>query len=961
MPDMTGYVDMANNGITVTENEWNKLVEEAAMFRSLQSIGRIGWWQVNFNKRTFTCSQALADMYGFSTLPVSFEAFRALIHPDHRERVIRNFTLYPEIGIYDEIFPVKTGMGYAWINSRLGAKEYDAEGNLFAQGVMQQLNDSQVPALQADSLQTDLRELMNNHNRLSRTLLSLLKNPDTADVITETLRNLLEQFDGDRAYIFEYDFAAKIQNNTYEVTKPGITPQIDLLHELPLDVTRWWTEQLTHQNPIMLDSLDMLPPQANDEKQVLQMQDIKSIIAVPLISQNGTWGYMGIDIVGRFRRWSDTDKQWLFSIANILSVCMELKRSETTVRNEKEYFRNLYRNMPMGFARLRVIYGSDGRPADYRFVEVNPAFENVTGLSHGHTIGKSVTATIDIQRLLHDLESVVISGGSYNRQAVPIKGRYFNFTLFAADGNYCTILFTDVTRTIEAYKELEYNKELLQNIFDNIPVGVEVYDRHGNLIDLNKANLQIFGLKNKEQAIGRNLFANPNIRDEYKEAFRRREHFEFSLDYDFSRIKHTGYYESEYNDGIKKLLTRNAMLFDEKGELENYLLIIVDNTESISTFHKLHDFETLFNYIAEFAKIGFCQFNFGNEVFTASEQWFKNVHYTGTQPARFEEVYVNTHPEDFVPLKRFFTDAKSRRASSFRGEIRVKGSEGKWKWIRCNYKVQEPDEEQDGTLSSVKILGLNIDITELKQTEIDLRKAKMKAEESDRLKSSFLANMSHEIRTPLNAIIGFSNLLANNCASDENAQYISIIQKNNELLLQLVSDILDLSKIEAGIVELAEERIEVNEFCTDLVNEFMYGQRRKVPILFEPHCEKCCIYSDRQKITQIMYNLLGNAVKFTRQGTIRIGYVPYKNEIEFFVQDTGIGIEPDKIPAIFERFTKLDSFSQGTGLGLSICKSLVEKLGGTIRVESEVGKGSRFWFTVKTPPIDCMEIHGGGN
>lgn len=238
-------------------------------------------------------------------------------------------------------------------------------------------------------------------------------------------------------------------------------------------------------------------------------------------------------------------------------------------------------------------------------------------------------------------------------------------------------------------------------------------------------------------------------------------------------------------------------------------------------------------------------------------------------------------------------------------------------------------------------------ITERVKQEETLIRLKNKAEESNRMKSSFLANMSHEIRTPLNAIVGFSELLIEVEDSEERDDYISIIKRNNQLLLQLVSDILDLSKIESGSLEFNYSLVDMYKLIEQTVSAHNLEEKSKVPVVFEDYIPDCYIYTDKNRVNQVLFNLINNAQKFTTVGQITVGYQLHDEQsIHFYVKDTGAGIEPDKLDKIFERFIKLDSFKQGTGLGLSICRSIIEHLGGTIGVESELGKGSCFWFTL---------------
>ena len=241
----------------------------------------------------------------------------------------------------------------------------------------------------------------------------------------------------------------------------------------------------------------------------------------------------------------------------------------------------------------------------------------------------------------------------------------------------------------------------------------------------------------------------------------------------------------------------------------------------------------------------------------------------------------------------------------------------------------------------------SVDINHQKTIEEELRVAKEKAENLDRLKSAFLANMSHEIRTPLNAIVGFASLLIESDDKKERQDYVDIMQENTELLLQLISDILDLSKIEAGTLDFTMDHLDIKSFCEDIMRNYDIKEDKPVPVLLAPDLPEYYIYTDKKRLMQVITNFINNALKFTNEGQIMLEYrhKAESNEIEFAVTDTGMGIAPDKVDQVFDRFAKLNSFSKGTGLGLSICRSIIKHLGGTIGAESEIGVGSRFWFT----------------
>ena len=241
------------------------------------------------------------------------------------------------------------------------------------------------------------------------------------------------------------------------------------------------------------------------------------------------------------------------------------------------------------------------------------------------------------------------------------------------------------------------------------------------------------------------------------------------------------------------------------------------------------------------------------------------------------------------------------------------------------------------------------DITQLKHAEKELTLAKEKAENADISKSAFLANMSHEIRTPLNAITGFAEILASANTEEEKAQYQEIIKMNADLLLQLVNDILDMSKIEAGTLEFVYTKVDINLLLSDLQQLFQMRVNEaggNIQIIAEPGLPSCTIETDRNRVAQVLSNFTTNAIKFTQEGNVRIGYKARDTELYFYVTDTGTGIPADKLPEVFGRFVKLNKEKKGTGLGLSISKTIVNKLEGQIGADSVEGKGSTFWFTI---------------
>lgn len=272
-------------------------------------------------------------------------------------------------------------------------------------------------------------------------------------------------------------------------------------------------------------------------------------------------------------------------------------------------------------------------------------------------------------------------------------------------------------------------------------------------------------------------------------------------------------------------------------------------------------------------------------------------------------------------------------------------------------EVRIYSEKKDGT---PLIIGVFWDITSRVALEKELVEAKEKAEESGRLKSAFLANMSHEIRTPLNAIVGFSNIIAETQDMEERRGMYKIVETNNERLLSLINEILDMSKIEAGMLELSSKPVNMRVLCGELLNANLFRCPGNVIFSFDGSSPNLVTRTDPNRLFQVFANLITNAFKFTDSGRVTFGYRLDGPNIVCYVEDTGSGIETDKQDKIFDRFVKGNDFAQGTGLGLPICKVLIEKMGGRIGVESAIGRGTKFVFTIPyVPPVN--ERVGSGN
>lgn len=799
-----------------TNYDYEKYVQIAQM-------AKMGWWESDLKNKEYICSDFIVDLLGLESNRISFTEFHQRIREDHRLRLKNEYMSLSYLETYEQMFPIRAKDGEIWVYSKINFQKPDKEGYRNMTGLLQYI-DRPIDTTNENIDFFQVSNLLYQQTNISYSLLAFLQCDDVTQVVNKTLGDLLNQFLGDRIYIFEINRKEQRQDCTYEVTAEGISKEQEFLSNIPWDPSTWWNHQIAERRAIILNTLDDMPEEAAEYRQTLEMQDIKSLMVVPLISKEEVWGYMGIDMVRTQRSWSNVDYQCFSSLANIISICIELRKSELQAKEDR--------------------------------------------------------------------------------------------------------------------LALDNSEKILRNIYKNLPAGVELYDKDGYLVDINDKELEIFGLSDKNEALGVNLFDNPNIPLEVKERLRAKEDVNFSINYDFSKINQ--YVDSRRN-GIINLTTKVTALYDSQNRFINYLFINIDTTETTNAYTKIQEFENLFLLIGDYAKVGFAHFNVLTRDGYAQDTWYRNLgEKEGTPMPQVIGVYAHVVPEDQAVLKNFVGEVKTGKATSLRKEVRVCRENGKYTWTSINVMVRDY-RPQDGI---IEMLCINYDITPLKETEQKLIIARDKAEELDRLKSAFLANMSHEIRTPLNAIVGFSSLLAETDSRNERQEYIKIVQENNELLLQLISDILDLSKIEAGTFNFVYTNVDVNETCAEIIKSMSMKVGKGIELIFEEPFPECYLYTDKNRFTQVISNFINNALKFTQQGSITLGYEQVSHQkIKFYVRDTGMGIPEEKQKSIFERFVKLNTFVQGTGLGLSICKSIVSQMGGEIGVDSTEGVGSCFWFT----------------
>lgn len=515
---------------------------------------------------------------------------------------------------------------------------------------------------------------------------------------------------------------------------------------------------------------------------------------------------------------------------------------------------------------------------------------------------------------------------------------YYENRIFPLDEEYVLIMCRDITERVATQRQLEVFKSVLDKVSDSILAVAE----DGTLVYANKQFIEEYGVM---QELGTQKIYDLRVSMADKEAWEQklqmiRDH-EGSLAYRAAYIPYghtkervhqvSTFLIRENNQELTWFFTQDITdVIKKRDELRELNLLLDGILNNIPVYLFVKDPEDDFRYL------------YWNKAFAdhSGIPASKAIGHTDYEIFPVHGDAEKFRQDDLELLQTHKRIDMQETYLSANGEARIVQT----------LKALVPMEGRKPLL-----IGISWDITNLQNIEQELIKARIKAEQSDRLKSAFLANMSHEIRTPLNAIVGFSQLLPSAETTEEKKLYSGIINQNSDILLQLINDILDLSKIEAGTLEYIKRPMNLGEVCRTIYTVHKERVKEGVTLVFDNEEEDLLMEGDQNRIMQVITNFLTNASKFTYEGEIRFGFGRMDKDIRVYVKDTGIGIEPEKVDHIFERFVKLNSFAQGTGLGLSICRMIIEKIGGEIGVTSELGKGSTFYFTI---PYEETGEHG---
>lgn len=677
--------------------------------------------------------------------------------------------------------------------------------------------------------------MLTNMIALRKTLsdvLSLLLSSGQSEAIDQALLVILRFFNVDRVYIGNFEEKECIVDFTHEVTHDGvISMREDLLRQLSVEDIPWWIEQIKDGKDIIIPDVEKMPKEAEAEQHLLHLQDVVSLLVLPVFHEGKVYGFIGLDSVRNRRNWNALDVENLRMLTDV--VCIAIER------------------------------------------------EHAQGL----------------------IES--------------------------------------------SMKQVLQTEAKFQIIFEKLPWGVELYDEKGYLLDLNNADLEIFGTT-REKTIGVNAFENPNIPEWVNEKLRKGEDVSFILDYNFNAVAETGYYQTILKEQIKHLRVKGVVVKDKQNQILGFIYIVFDDTENYLKAEETQYNLAKLKVAVDTGESVIWEYDVKADKLTIDTSLNENtkdnnfLYFLKSQQYISMDDFHNTlYPDDkskvIMNFNRLLTGEIHNYVAVYR---RVLGD--KIYWLNSNVSAYKFNE--DGTPS--KIVSYTSNISKQRESEIELIKVK----EADKLKSAFLANMSHEIRTPLNAIVGFSDLVAEADDPEEKAAYLDIIHKNNDLLLHLIGDILDFAKIESGMLKYNIVEADIKDICWEVYLAGSLKMSPDVKLIFDNQLPSVILKTDPQRINQVVTNFVNNAIKFTSQGSIIIFYEMIEDGIKVSVKDTGIGIEENNRNLIFERFIQVNDFKQGTGLGLTISKTIVETLGGSIGVDSVKGQGSTFWFTL---PLKC--------
>ncbi len=800
--------------------------------------------------------------------------------------------------------------------------------------------------------------------------------------VNEALCKMGQFVQADRSYTFDYDWEKKICRNTYEWCNEGVGKEIDNLQNLPLSIMLDTVAEHKKGKTVYIPDVNSMP--TGIAKEFIQAQGVLSFIMVPMMNQNECIGFVGFDSVKGQKEYFSNDVLLLEVFAQLLanvkqrqSMVNELVAAKLLAEESEEKHRSLIEQMLEGL----VVDDEDGI-----IRMVNPMFCKMTGYSEHELIGKSgyslMLSPEDITRMqARDEQRRQNIPGQYELEVITKSGELRTFWCHATpivdkNGRYLASMstMTDITRQKQDQEHIRITKESYESILNSVSEAIYVLDENGIFIEVNRGAEIMYGYT-REELIGKSPadVSAPGMNDleTVGKIMEEVAQTGLSRSFEFWGVRKNGeIFPKDVSINRGKYFGRNHIIatardITERKKTETARRIQYTIARSI---HVAKNTAELLEIIRKELGQLFDTTNFFVARYYPEKDMLKPLIFYDEND-RFEEWDAATSLSGQVVknAKTLFLRGPEVDAYSREFQLPVLGSDSAC-WlgvpVTINHRVSavmviqhytNPGAYTEADVALLEMVAHETGIFLEKQLMIeDLIQARDRAEESDRLKSAFLANMSHEIRTPMNGILGFVDLLREpDLTGEERQKYIAIINKSGQRMLNIINDIIDISKIEAGLMEIHLSESNINEQLEYIYTFFKPETARKglefrlTDRLAEGQTNW---KTDREKLYAVLTNLVKNAIKYTHQGRIEMGCQLKNNSLGFFVKDSGIGIPLERQQAVFERFIQADIEDrmayQGAGLGLTISKNYVEMLGGKMWLESREGRGTTVYFTL---------------
>lgn len=793
------------------------------------------------------------------------------------------------------------------------------------------------------SLQQLLMEIAKDFINISSDKIDLIKK--------QTLEKLGQFVNADRAYIFKYDFTNQTCSNTYEWCKYGVEPQIDNLQNIPLELMREWVDSNNSGEIMSIPRVEDLPD--NNIKQILTPQGIKSLLVLPIIGKDECLGFIGFDSVKDHYMYSDKEKDLLFFFAQMIANVDERTKIEFDLKYNNELQKTLLSNIQSG-----IIFEDENNNiifANELFCElfsISDVPESLNGLNCQDCLEISKNLFVDSEKfaerigeIVHKKELVtneileMVDGKFLERDYIPL---FFNDEYKGHLWKY-----NDISHRIKSRALLEQSEERNRLIMQSALNAIITIDASGQISFWNNQAEQIFGWK-AEEVIGKKLEDNI-IPIQHKKG-----HAE--------GLKR--YLESGEGPALNKLLELPAVKKDGTEVIIEIAIIPIKQDDELFFCSFIQDIserkkaetqliyqERKFRNIISNMNLGLIEVD-NNGLIQYANQSFSNISgYSNEELIGKDPIDIFVEEKDKIIME---SKAKLRaQGISDLYQIPVKNKNGEIKWWAVS---GAPNIDDNGNVLGT--IGIHLDITEQKKLELELEKEKQIALNASKAKEVFLATMSHEIRTPLNAIIGFLRELSKFSTSQEQKTYIENSSIASSHLLSIINNILDISKIESGEMELESIAFDLKHSIEKVINILDLKAKEKGLLLELKFNNEIFNYliGDSFRIEQILYNLIGNSLKFTEAGYVKVKcelIQDFKDEQEILISilDTGIGIDESYLDSIFTKFSQEDRDTTrnfgGTGLGMAITKELLDLMGGTISIESKKNIGTKINIILK--------------